>query len=210
MKRNALTKRASRLSAVVLRLAIFIALGVGSYLSPHFWRVVFLLLFAAYTASTVRVADQAQAVEMIRRYRHRYANHLQIISGWLELEKVSRAERYLADHAMSSVQPGVFQGLPLRWVYKMMALEALAEASGAEIRWVQAHKSGGSYWMLWKLSAVLRSIIPYAQGVITVTFFRRGFHVETEGMKHLSHKHIRGVFWRHHDNRLDVMWGVRK
>lgn len=210
MKRSVENKRAGHFYVVSLRILIFLALGVGSFLSPHFWRVVFLALFAAYTAGSVRLIDQSEAVDMIRRYRHRYANHLQIISGWLELEKFSRAERYLSEHALSSVQPGVFQGLPLRWVYRMMALDATAEAAGAEIRWESPENNPGTYTMLWKLSAVLKEVIPAASGVITVTFVHGGFRVQAGGIKSRPQKHIIGVRWQQERDGLDAFWGARQ
>ncbi len=174
--------------------------------SPVFWRVVFLVLFGGYTALTARIAAQTQTVEMIRHYRHRYANHLQIVSGWLELNKLQKAADYISGRAMLSVQPGVYRGLPMRWVHRMMALDSQAEAAGQEIRWEHPELNNGTYMMMWRLSSVMREVIGASSGLITVEFGGRGFIVWAEGMKLGRRKHIIGVRWEEHNNHVSASW----
>jgi hypothetical protein len=210
MKHNYDKRRVTRFYVIGIRVALFIALGVGSVWGPVFWRVVFLLLFSGYTALTVRLADQAQTVEMIRHYRHRYANHLQIISGWMELHKPDKAADYITQRALLSVQPSVFRGLPMRWIHRMMALNSSAEAAGQEIRWEHPERNPGTYMMLWKLSAVLREVISASSGIITVKFEERGFYVVADGIMPGLRKHIIGVQWEQNNNRVTASWGMRQ
>lgn len=196
---------------LAMRFMILLALGVGVYLSTHFWRIIFLVFFALYLVIWVRLASQAQAVEIIRRYRHRYANHLQVISGWLQLGQYERADKYLMDHALASVHPGIFRGLPLRWTYQMIALDAYAESLGNMILWQNPEHIAGTYVMLWKLRAVLRCVIPLAKGTIVVRFEPGRFNVEVDeaGMKALPRKHIKGVRWNRQQGMITASWGHR-
>ncbi len=184
-------------------------LGAGAFASPPSWRILFLLLFGLYIMVWVRLSAQAESVEIVRRYRHRYANHLQVISGWLQLGHSERAEQYLMEHALTSVHPGIFRGLPLRWTYQMVVLDAYAESLGRMILWVNPEQIAGTYMMLWKMRLVLRTVIPQAKGNITVRFEPRRFVVEVgdEGMDPFPRKHIKGVGWAHQNGKVIASWG---
>jgi hypothetical protein len=39
--------------------------------------------------------DDTQAMMLLRKQRHSFMNHLQVISGWLQLERPERAREYL-------------------------------------------------------------------------------------------------------------------
>ncbi|MDD3268361.1 MAG: Spo0B domain-containing protein, partial [Syntrophomonadaceae bacterium] len=41
--------------------------------------------------------DTAKSVELLRRMRHDFANHLQVISGYIELERYQDVKDYIAD-----------------------------------------------------------------------------------------------------------------
>ena len=197
--------------SLVMRLVILVALGVGVYISSHLWRIVFLILFALYILAWAKLHTQARAVDMVRHYRHRYANHLQVISGWLQLENYERAEQYLMERALASVHPGIFRGLPLRWIYQMIALDAYAESLGHMILWERPEHIAGTYRMLWKLRAVLKTVIPVTQGNIVVRFAPGQFVVEIseEGMAKLPRNYIKGVTWERHQGVITASWGHR-
>ncbi len=194
-----------------IRSAILIALGAGAFAGPSLWRILFLLLFGFYIMLSVRLSSQAQSVEIVRRYRHRYANHLQVILGWMQLEEPERAQQYLMEHALSSVNPGIFRGLPLRWTYQMIGLDAYAESLGRAIVWMNPENITGSYVMLWKMRSVLRRVIPWAIGTITVRFEPKRFVVEVDdnGVDQFPPKHIKGVRWVHRNGIFQGSWGNR-
>ncbi|MCL4319527.1 MAG: Spo0B domain-containing protein, partial [Firmicutes bacterium] len=126
-----------------MRIVILMALGAGVFASPLSWRILFLMLFGIYIMLWVRLSSQSQSVEIVRRYRHRYANHLQVVLGWLQLQQSERAEQYVTEHALSSLHPGIFRGVPLRWTYQMIALDAYAESLGHMIFWVNPEQISG-------------------------------------------------------------------
>ncbi len=205
-------KRRSVAYDLVVRIVILMALGAGAFASPPSWRILFLMLFGIYIMLWVRLSSQAQSVEIVRRYRHRYANHLQVVLGWLQLQQSERAEQYVTEHALSSLHPGIFRGVPLRWTYQMIALDAYAESLGHMIFWVNPEQISGSYTMLWKMRSVLRTLIPQASGNITVRFESRRFVVEVgdEGMDRFPQKHIKGVRWVHRNGKFTALWGSVK
>ena len=123
-----------------IRFAVLLALGVGADRAHHLWRVFFLLLLVVYIWQWARMRGYAATVEIHRRLRHRYANQLQVISGWLQLGKSERANQYLWEVALKSVQQVTLGKLPLRWVFALVWLDALAERYGTML-WYEGIES---------------------------------------------------------------------
>lgn len=193
-----------------IRLAVLLALGVGADRAHHLWRVFFLLLLIIYAWQWATMRGYAATVEIHRRQRHRYANQLQVISGWLQLGKSERANQFLWEVALKSVQSTVGK-LPLRWAFTLVRLDALAERYGT-ILWYEGLESlEPRYWALWGLNRAVRQAILIADGnPILVVFFRTSFIVRVQGIKRLPTKHIMGVRWVWDEHTLTGSWGRRQ
>ncbi|HEY3363718.1 MAG TPA: Spo0B domain-containing protein [Symbiobacteriaceae bacterium] len=77
-----------------------------------------------------------QVLLLLRRQRHSFLNHLQVISGWLQLNQPDRARRYLetvADTIAADAQAVRSVSPELGLVLLDLTLEA--EAYGARIEW---------------------------------------------------------------------------
>lgn len=81
-------------------------------------------------------SSAAQTLHLLRRQRHSFLNHLQVISGWLQLERPERARQYLEAVAermtgesdvlrQASVSLGLF----------MLELGLEAETYGVHLAW---------------------------------------------------------------------------
>lgn len=80
-----------------------------------------------------------RSLQLLRRQRHSFLNHLQVISGWLQLEKPERARQYLENVAArmtgeSDVLRQASPGLALL----MLELGLEAETHGAHLDWRMA------------------------------------------------------------------------
>ncbi len=191
-----------------IRLAVLLALGVGADKAHHLWRILFLMLLVLYLSQWVQMRGYAMVVDINRRQRHRYANQLQVISGWLQLGKYDRAERYVSEMAAIIAQQGSVGRLPLRWAYSLVRLDALAERYGTMLLWEGLNTLEPRYWTLWGLDRALRQAIAIADGhPILVTFGGTSFILRVDGIKRLPTKHIMGVRWFWDDHTLIGSWG---
>lgn len=78
----------------------------------------------------------AELVEALRHQRHRFQNHLQVISGWLQLGKPERASAYLATLRQSREQESQLYALAdWRLLARLLEKHALAEANGVPLTW---------------------------------------------------------------------------
>jgi hypothetical protein len=84
----------------------------------------------------------AEAARLLRRQRHSFLNHLQVISGWLQLDKPERAKRYVEEVARHAAAEGELLGqLSPELALLVAALLLEAETYGVEIIW-QAEPGG--------------------------------------------------------------------
>lgn len=77
-----------------------------------------------------------QAAALIRRYRHLVVNHLQVISGWLQLDRPERARKYLegvSDRMMAEAD--AVRHLPGDLVLQLLAMSLEAESLGIAVEW---------------------------------------------------------------------------
>ncbi|MCL4351665.1 MAG: Spo0B domain-containing protein [Firmicutes bacterium] len=194
-----------------IRLAVLLALGVGADGAHHLWRVFFLILLVGYTWQWARMRGYAVAVDIHRHQRHRYANQLQVISGWLQLGNSERANQYLWEVGLKSVQQGALGKLPLRWTFTLVRLDALAERYGTMLWYEGIESLEPRYWALCGLNRAVRQTILIADGnPILVVFNRTSFMVRVQGIKRLPTKHIMGVRWVWDEHTLTGSWGRRQ
>ncbi|MCY0881301.1 MAG: Spo0B domain-containing protein, partial [Firmicutes bacterium] len=106
---------------------VFVALGVGILMLPCPWRLLFIFLLGAVLLMGVTARLQQQAIDMVRRSRHRYANQLQILSGWIQLGDVERASRYLDETVMPTFTQLNWRNVPQRWLFALLWMDAIGE-----------------------------------------------------------------------------------
>ena len=78
----------------------------------------------------------ARAMHLVRRQRHSFLNHLQVISGWLQLDRPDRARQYLetiAAHMSAESQALKQATAPLGLL--MLELDLEAETHGVHLEW---------------------------------------------------------------------------
>lgn len=77
-----------------------------------------------------------QSLYLMRRQRHAFLNHLQVISGWLQLGRPERASQYLEMVAarMNSEAESIRQAPALLGLL-MLELGLEAETRGARLEW---------------------------------------------------------------------------
>lgn len=80
--------------------------------------------------------DDAQALQLLRRQRHSLLNHLQVISGWLQIQRPERALQYLNGLAdrMADESEAMRQGPPLLGLL-VLELGMEAETYGVRLLW---------------------------------------------------------------------------
>ncbi len=199
------------MKSTAIRFAILLALGVCADRAHHLWRILFLVLLVLYLTQWIQMRGYAVAVEIHRRQRHRFANQLQVISGWIQLGRVDRAERYLTDVALVAVQQGSLGKMPLRWAYALVRLDALAERHGTLILWEAIDTVAYQYRMLWSLDRTVRHAVLLADGnPLQVTFSGSSFELRVDGIKRLPSKHIMGVRWYQDNHTVIGSWGRRQ
>ncbi len=198
------------MKSTAIRFAILLALGVGADRAHHLWRVLFLVFLVLYVTQWVQMRDYGAAVEIHRRQRHRFANQLQVISGWIQLGQTARADRYLTDVALLALQKGSLGKMPLRWAYTLVRLDALAERHGTLILWDVQDAMAYPYCMLWGLSRTVRHALLIADGnPLQVTFSGSSFELRIDGIKRSPSKHIIGVRWYQDNHTVIGSWGRR-
>lgn len=102
-----------------------------------------------------------ELVEALRHQRHRFQNHLQVISGWLHLGKPERASAYLASLRASREQEApLFTLADWRLLAMLLGKHAMAEANGVEVNWaieapMQRASQELSAWLASRFDAAL-------------------------------------------------------
>lgn len=77
-----------------------------------------------------------ELVGILRNQRHSFMNHLQVISGWLQLKKPERALDYIEGIRQRRDREGqVLRVRTLNLLTLLLAKASLAEANGVELEW---------------------------------------------------------------------------
>lgn len=151
-----------------------VMLGAGSYWAPRPWRIGAVLLLVGVTVLWERRRGMRQLVEFGRRLRHRQSNHLQVVSGWLDLGRDDRARAYLeAVLARGGEEAQWYRELPLSWLHAVLALDAMGEARGLRLEWHVSRMRPD-----WLLTLRFRDAATQAMGVAGSTV---GLYLEPRG-----------------------------
>lgn len=78
----------------------------------------------------------AEALHLLRRQRHSFLNHLQVISGWLQLNRPERAMQYLETVAARITgESDVLRQVPAALSLLVLELGLEAETHGVRLDW---------------------------------------------------------------------------
>ncbi|MCL6562203.1 MAG: Spo0B domain-containing protein [Firmicutes bacterium] len=148
-----------------------VLLGAGSYWIPRPWSLAAFALGVGWAWGWTSWRGMVQAVQWARRLRHRSANQLQVVAGWLELGRVDRAEESLQRiNRLLAEETGRWAGLSALWAYALLEAEQTAEAHGVECRWEGRVRSELGWWGLIMFRYALSRVLPRAGEQVTVRF----------------------------------------
>lgn len=193
-----------------VRVMILLALGVGDDLFPRSWRLLFFGVAIIYVALWVSLTERRRAVDLVRRFRHRYANHIQVVSGWLQLGETARAEQYLDQVITATAQDALAgKGLSIRWTYWFLRLEGEAEAHAVTIAWSGRERFLPSWGLAWMLRRALREAIAIAAGTVVVELGAKGFQVAVLTPVRAPAAGKWGLRWHRYGDGWLCRWGKK-
>lgn len=126
-------------------------------------------------------SPDARELTLLRRQRHSFLNHLQVISGWLQLNQPERARKYLDGVAarMTGESEALRQASP-NLALLMLDLGLEAETHGVALGWQVSHPQVDEL-MLEELQmeamARLRAAAPDTE--ITIEVAANGFRIHS-------------------------------
>jgi hypothetical protein len=105
-------------------------------MAPRPWRLLAIALLIITVVVVTNWQHRRRQVNTLRRLRHRHANHLQVIQGWLQLGRTERAQAYVHRVTERMGEEGSwYRSLPLSWLYSVLMLDVLAESRGIRCQW---------------------------------------------------------------------------
>lgn len=152
-----------------VRLLVFLALGIGELYTPSPWRFFLFVGLFVYFAEWLGLRSRIRLIEVARRQRHRTANQMQVLSGWLQLGMVERADEYLDQMMEQSRSQGLwFRGFPSQWSYMFLLLDAEAEFRAIQLTWEGLESVRPTRGFSWMIQMVVRQAMDVAEGTIQV------------------------------------------
>lgn len=143
-----------------IHLGLMALVGVGLLFVGGPLRVLGLVFWAIITMALIFWAVASPIVDILGRQRHRLYNHLQVLSGWLELGRPDRAQIYIQNLMDDSAAGDWIRPLPawiqLLWWY----IDSLAEARGIPLQWTMRRMTGRLELM--RLLWVVRTALSWA------------------------------------------------
>ncbi len=161
-----------------MRIAVLVALGAVAYRIDRPWRFLALVAVAAYLWQWTAFRHRREALRIVRQRRHRLANRLQVVAGWLQLGAVGRAEEALQSLLdAEGAQVEWFRGLPSHWSYFLVRWDARALERGLHLHWVGIDTLVPTYWMAWMMERRMQQAINMARTGLMVEFVGTGFRI---------------------------------
>ncbi|AEJ38851.1 hypothetical protein TPY_0656 [Sulfobacillus acidophilus TPY] len=186
----------------LFRTIILLALGAAAYWVGRPWRLLALVALVGYVVQWTAFHHRRETIQIIRRRRHRLANQLQLVSGWLQLGAYPKAEESLAGLLDQEAQQSLwFRGLTTYWSYFFLYWDAQGEARGVMIQWSGLDQFVPSYRMGWILGRTLSQAMTMADGKILVGLTRQGFQVRVPGGQW-----VRRRGWQNGDSGPERHW----
>ena len=189
----------------ILGWLLIIALGAGSYMAPRPWFVIPLILMVAAIVAMERWRVRREVVTALRRLRHRQANHMQVIDGWLQLGRTERAAEYVREASVRIGQEGAwYRELPLSWLYSVLVLDLLAESRGIRCQWhISPLAPDLAGWIRFRRS--VRSAIMHAGAAMDVHLDQHGFVISLPDPKSVPRPGCGVSAWQQGDT-IVLIW----
>lgn len=190
----------------IFRVGALVALGAVDYLLNRPWRLVVLLAIVVYLIQWTAFQHRREAIHIVRQRRHRQANQLQLVAGWLQLGAANKAEEALKTLLdAESAQTQWLRGFPSRWSYLFLRWDARAEERGMEIRWENIRAATPTYLMAWMLEWRLSQAMRMTANRVRVDFQRNGFRIVAE----MDELRSAPGGWHAVSDGLECRWGGR-
>lgn len=169
------------MNGFLVRAAALVALGAVDYELHRPWRLVVIILMGLYLWQWTAFRHRREAIRIARQRRHRLANRLQVVAGWLQLGNIRRAEESLQALMESESSQSVwFRGLPSRWAYLFLRWDGRAEERGIIIHWHNISVLQPSYHLAWMLEWRLSQAMRMAETAMRVEFYGPSFGIRIE------------------------------
>lgn len=164
---------------LIIRLLILGALGVVDYRIHRPWRLVVLAVLLVYVVEWAGLRHRRVTIEIVRRRRHRLANQLQVVDGWLQLGSLSKAQQHLAEMMRGEAEQTLwFHKMPSYWGHALLAMDAAGEARGIRLRFQGLETVLPTYYLTWMVRGRLAKAMRMAEERIEVVFATEAFRIE--------------------------------
>ena len=185
-----------------------IIVGAGGYWAPRPWRILLLVALVLVVMMIDRWQHRRQVVTTLRRLRHRQANHLQVMQGWLQLGRVNRAEDYIHSVNEHLAEEGRwYRELPLSWLYAVLMLDVLAESRGVRCQW-HISRVRPARIRLFRFERSVRTAILNAGSAMDVHLDDQGFVISLLDPKAVPRTQMGVKVWQQGDT-IVLMWHAR-
>ncbi len=184
-------------------------LGTGSYLAPRPWRLMLLALLVMAVVAVGRWHHRRTLVTIVRRLRHRQANQMQVIQGWLQLGRTNRVEEYVGRVTERiGEESRWYRDLPLSWLYSVLALDALAESRGIRCQW-HISRMRPAWLTLYRFQHSVGRAIDSAGSSLDVHLDDHGFVVSLPDPKAVPRVRLGVRVWQQGET-IVLMWHGRR
>ncbi len=192
----------------VLGWLLVASLGAGSYWAPRPWRMMLLVLVVLILTALHRWRARRDAVWVLRRLRHRQANQLQVIQGWMQLNRSDRAAEQVAQVIARLGEEGNwYRELPLSWLYTVLMVDVLAESKGIHCQWHIAGEPGWAARLRFRAAAA--RAVNNAGAALDIHLDAQGFSISLPDPKSLPGWRNFGVTTWIQGDTIVLLWRSR-
>jgi stage 0 sporulation protein B (sporulation initiation phosphotransferase) len=173
--------------------------------------VIHLWLFSRWNQAIVATERfcREETVELLRRYRHDVMNHLQLIQGYIQMDKVDRGREYIDCLAAYAQQHAALSHRELPLI-SYVALKHAVYSPQLELAWNGPWPAERLDHLLeWKLAGCLDEILQHcgmvsedSPGKLAISFSIPGDHETANIEMYVSGEHVKEDWMRH----LDTIW----
>ncbi len=146
-------------------------------------------------------------VWILRRLRHRQANQLQVIQGWMQLNRSDRAAEQVAEVIARLGEEGQwYRDLPLSWLYTVLIVDMLAESKGIRCQWHIAGEPGSLARLRFRVVAM--RAMACAGSALDIHLNPRGFALSLPDPKSVPRRNWGVTTWTQGDTMV-MLWRSR-
>ncbi len=169
------------MKGLIARWTVLVALGAGDWWLPSPWRLFAVVVTVLFLIEWTALRHRVTTIRIVRLRRHRLANQLQLVAGWLQLGAAGKAEEALDKLLRAEAQQSLwFRGLPSHWSYSFLRWDAASEERGVTIHWEGLDRLQPTYPMAWMLERRMAQAMRIAETAVWVQFHARGFRIRVQ------------------------------